>query len=436
MNPQLLFGLSILGGVCLFTARWYWLKRRRTLQLKPAEPAADPEVALGENISEIYAQAYEEAGRLITETQHTTENRLQTEVKQLDLSLSALSDETRHTFDQVQTEVKTFFKSALAQTNTDIDEARRAWHAEITEATQSLGALISDTATSIADSQIAAKSMLQSIHDESTTLRAENAAIHQALKQQRLDIIAAAEVEAAGIRAEAEQQSAHFLAMSQQTFDQQLGEIKRASEQQISGATEKLMEQLGQETSMTINQIKKIVSQTQYQSWEKIEGFNRQILDKFEQITDHVINQGEARARSIGEKVLAQIEDEIVLFVIGIIKETLNLKLTPEEHQEIIMQAASKLKAEHQRTAAEAESTPDATHPLASSKKQAKHTPSSKAASGHGQASNALSAALSTDISSHFANIESPFFKIPEEAATLPVPDAVQTPQAKQEAVR
>ena len=97
-----------------------------------------------------------------------------------------------------------------------------------------------------------------------------------------------------------------------------------------------------------VKQSAEIIGKTEQHAWKQVEQFNSKLLDTFEHISTKIIKQSKDRSRQIGNLVLKQIEDEIVAFVIGVVHETIEMTLTPEQHQEIIMQAVQKMKKQLQ----------------------------------------------------------------------------------------
>ncbi len=333
------------------------------------------------NIEEVYKQVNEDAKHILQKAQYLANSDLQTQVKKMQDDANTVVDENRKRITTLLDELTKHSAEIGAATkvslckfqeelDTDLQTAQKQLYQELYKFLSSSKEIQKTELEKMQTAQTMATEIVDNARSSANKIREQAASMMEKVTGEKDTIINVAKTHADQILTTAGASAQTIVETAQKGFDGYLDELKTRLDKGIEAGNQAIATSVQQSADKALADIRQIVNSANDKSWEKIDDFNKQLLNKFEEVSDSIINQSEDRARRIGEKVLKQVENEIVLYVISVVKESLNLTLSPEQHQEVIMDAVAKLKkqlkapAKQEGTAEIPATTPAANPPL------------------------------------------------------------------------
>lgn len=359
------------GAILLAVIVAFALLRRRKTRRNPESLL----IEVSTDIGKIYENAYARGSQIIAQAEQKTMSDVSRQIPEFEKRIGKLIEELEKDFNSKRrfiTEQQSSFDKALSELEEKISTITDGEIAHTQQSAQTLRQSlekISAKAEQGIDLEVSGfVSQFQELHrnqvstlEKSTqqnleqiqSLQAQLVKLNQAeqeaadkLQAERAELIEQARTQTQEIVSQTQEQAKSLIGGIELEYKTFIEELKTATKTQLTQEKASITDTLQGETEKTLSQLREIVAKTQDTSWHKIEEFNQQLLTKFQTISDTIVSDSETRAKKIGQKVLEQVENGIVLFVISVIKETLNLALTPEQHQDLIMDAVKTLKHE------------------------------------------------------------------------------------------
>jgi len=158
------------------------------------------------------------------------------------------------------------------------------------------------------------------------------------------DIQAAARQQAEVVLAQANEQAKQIVSAANTGYQTFLDEMKKDVSEQFEKGHTALLAKIQADEQKVIEQSQDTIKAAQKEAWNKVEQFNSKLLQEFDSVSEKIMQQSEERAKRIGDKVLKHVEEDIVAYIIGIVHETVEMTLTPEQHQGLIIKAVQNMK--------------------------------------------------------------------------------------------